>query len=401
MMFYKLITNNNNINAIYAALFTFAITIAGPMPLAAKQNEKNAPPTIHDFTSMENLYQTIKSKPPAELVASKFTTIKEGELPWSDTGLDIKKGQWVTFLLGGILDFGADIKIQPGVAFWAGFGKKLPTYISGTDTSTIQAPASGRLYFARSLTEWKNRKGELATPVEAYKAVKGNIHVITLVWRDNPRKGMNQIINKGASHPLVHTELQNLKSTSKPPKGWYNMWLFGQMGIFKDNHKNGERQIDVFTHKDVGILQTDVDLPLAPNTQISWDWIISQLPSQKPEDTVPTHDYMSLAVEFDDGQDLTYIWSNGLPVGKHFRCPIPRWAPVETHYVIRNDKSELKKWIHEERDLFQDYNKFIGGKAKRIVRVWFIANTVFQRGYGIGSFKNIVISNQTKKLQVL
>lgn len=39
------------------------------------------------------------------------------------------------------------------------------------------------------------------------------------------------------------------------------------------------------------------------------------LPSEVREDTLTTHDYMSIAVEFDNGQDITCYWSAELPVG--------------------------------------------------------------------------------------
>jgi hypothetical protein len=41
------------------------------------------------------------------------------------------------------------------------------------------------------------------------------------------------------------------------------------------------------------------------------------------EDTLPTHDYLSVAVEFENGQDLSYFWSAALPPESNFRCPIP------------------------------------------------------------------------------
>jgi len=355
----------------------------------------------HD--DLSSLKQQIERNAPSELKEVKLITIKGNELPWTDTKMSVTKDQSVTFLLGGALDFGADIIIQPGTAFWVGFGIKKPMYVPGLNTATVDAPKAGPLYFARSLTEWQNKEGKLATPLDQYKAVKGGIQALTLIWHKNssPQKGLNELIDKGINHPLVLSEAQRLKSPPKLPKGWHLMWLFGNNGVFKDNFKNDRRQIDIFTHKDVGILQKNVDIALEPGVSISWEWIVKHLPSPKAENTVPTHDYLSIAVEFDDGQDLTYMWSSHLPVGKFFRCPIPRWASIETHYVIRNDKSQLGQWLNEKRNVYDDYKKTIGGKAKRITRIWFIANTVFQRKYGVGSFRNIILQNSGEKLTVL
>lgn len=382
------------------SVFHNALTISSETALAKKPADVSAL-VASSLKSLEKTQKNIESKNLSELASVSLHTIQGGQLPWLDTGIDVKKGQAITFLLDGVLDLGADIKIQPGVAFWVGFNKQKPMYVSGQNTATIKALESGRLYFARSITEWKNKKGELATPREHYQAVKGGIHVLTMVWKGNPEKGINQVVSSGVEYPLLLVEKQRLKSPSQLPKGWKNMWLFGNAGIFKDNHHHKRRQIDVFSHKDVGILQKDVNAALVPNTTVSWEWIVEQLPSKKAENAVPTHDYLSIAVEFDDGQDLTYMWSSELEVGTVFRCPLPRWASVETHYVIRNKASDLKKWLNEKRNIYDDYKKYIGGPAKRITKVWFIANTVFLQGYGIGSFRNITINNKNANLKVL
>lgn len=63
---------------------------------------------------------------------------------------------------------------------------------------------------------------------------------------------------------------------------------------------------------------------------------MDQLPSQAREDRLQTHDYLSLAVEFDNEQDLAYYWSAELPPDTAFRCPIPKWQGRETHVVLRS-----------------------------------------------------------------
>ena len=60
-------------------------------------------------------------------------------------------------------------------------------------------------------------------------------------------------------------------------------------------------------------------------TTVSWDWKIDALPSTLAEHLPFTHDYLSLAMEFDNGRDLTWMWSAELPVGRAFRCPLPWW----------------------------------------------------------------------------
>ena len=58
---------------------------------------------------------------------------------------------------------------------------------------------------------------------------------------------------------------------------------------------------------------------------------------------MPTHDYMSIAVKFDDGKDLTFFWSRDLPVDTAFHCPLPGWKQREIHVVARSGTAELGK----------------------------------------------------------
>ncbi|WP_310567821.1 DUF3047 domain-containing protein [Hydrogenophaga sp.] len=125
---------------------------------------------------------------------------------------------------------------------------------------------------------------------------------------------------------------------------------------------------------------------------------MERLPSHQPEDQILTHDYLSIAVEFDDGQDITYLWSSSLPVGQVFRCPLPGWDAVETHVVQRSGQADLGKAFDERRDLYADYRRIVGGKAKRVVRVWLIANSLFLRQVGRCAYRRIAIG-QVDRLQ--
>lgn len=50
---------------------------------------------------------------------------------------------------------------------------------------------------------------------------------------------------------------------------------------------------------------------------------------------------MSIAVEFENGRDLTFIWSTDLPVSEHFHYPLPGRHDRETHVVARSGNAEL------------------------------------------------------------
>jgi hypothetical protein len=128
---------------------------------------------------------------------------------------------------------------------------------------------------------------------------------------------------------------------------------------------------------------------------------VDELPVDLAEDTLPSHDYLSIAVEFDDGRDLTYYWSAALPEGTVYRCPLPTWKDKETHVVVRSGPRELGRWLAEQRDLHADYARFIGGPARAVVRVWLIANSLFQRGHGRCEYASIRLITNGRTHEVL
>ncbi len=181
-------------------------------------------------------------------------------------------------------------------------------------------------------------------------------------------------------------------ATAQTPAGWSYLWRIGEAGIFK--HCEDDKSICCHTHGDVGILQYPIELPLDEQLSLSWEWLMESLPSELPEHIQPTHDYLSIAVEFDNGLDLTYMWSAHLTPGTIFQCPLPWWDKRETHWVLRTPKDGLQHWLSERRSLLSDYQKAIGGPLpKRVVKVWLIANSAFQNGQGICRYRQIFLEN--------
>ncbi|MBD3730888.1 MAG: DUF3047 domain-containing protein [Sphingomonadales bacterium] len=170
------------------------------------------------------------------------------------------------------------------------------------------------------------------------------------------------------------------------PEGWHHLWRIGDGRIYS----GASDSIAVSTHGDVGILQRPCDIELTPALRLEWDWLVERLPSDLPEDLAFTHDYLSIAVEFDNGRDLTYMWSAGLPAGHVFQCPLGWWCDWETHWVLRSGSEGLGAWHSETRTIAADYREALGeAPPARIVGVWLIANSVFQRHEGQARFRNI------------
>jgi hypothetical protein len=315
-----------------------------------------------------------------------------GELPWKDLGISLAKGQEVTFLLGGRvwLSREQDLWVEPGVALHVRTRGARPMFNPMSNTGTMTATADGPLEMARSLVEFQNEDGELAVPKDEYAKADAHIYGLALLWRGSAIAGLESLLSHGDVCGVLATELAHLQSPRKLPAGWHNFFMLGGGPIIFNDIGNGA--VSCQPLKNAGILQRPVAIALRPQTKLSWRWIVEELPSRLPEDQLTSHDYLSIAAEFDDGQDLTYFWSSNLPVGKAFRCPIPRWTPLESHMVVRSGLADLGKWVRDERDIYADYKMHIGGAAKSVVNVWLLGVSLFQRRSGSCRFAEMQIS---------
>jgi Protein of unknown function (DUF3047) len=325
--------------------------------------------------------------------------------PWFDTGLDLAAGDRLTLMAEGrvYLSRLLDIWVPPSFQVWCRIGDDGPIFRGTRDTHTFTARRPGRLWIANYFPgEWADERGQLATPVAEYAKVSGGTSVLLLKWAAGT--DVAQILDGTVNAPrLVLAEAGNLADPAPPPpERWDYLWYVGPAEIYRPAlTAEGRQAIACRTHGDAGILHRDARMPLAPGTRINWSWRVEQLPTDLPEDTLPSHEYLSIAVEFDDGQDLTYYWSASLPVGTVYRCPLPNWTHKETHVVVRSGGSELGRWLDEERDLHTDYARCIGGPAREVVRIWLIANSVLNRGEGRCEYAGIRLSSGDRKIEVL
>ncbi len=136
-------------------------------------------------------------------------------------------------------------------------------------------------------------------------------------------------------------------------------------------------------------------------TLLGWRWRVDELPSPGAENSLPTHDYLSIAVEFENGQDLTYYWSAELPVETAFRCPLPNWDQRETHLVVRSGAEGLGEWHAEQRRLHSDYTRAVGDPPSRIAAVWLIAVSIFQKRSGAAEFADIWLESGERRVKIL
>lgn len=310
---------------------------------------------------------------------------------WTDTGVELRAGQRCSLLADGMVHLSRafDVGFGPKVGLWFRVGNGRVGKIVGS-ASTFTADSDGTLQVVtKPPGEFADRHGDF-DPTQKRDPMTGAFNIAVLRWQDDGEAAIARCAAVDPTHfgPL----LQRLRAPVTPPAGWHYLWRLGEGEIFHSHDHGGQHSLRCRTASDVGILQFPLDVPLTDATQLSWQWCVDRLPSALPEHIQPTHDYLSIAIEFDNGLDLTWMWSASLAEGTVFQCPLPWWDQRETHWVLRSGTQQLGQWLAERRSLLADYRAAIGGPdPQRVVGVWLIANTAFQRGVGECQYRRIVV----------
>lgn len=318
---------------------------------------------------------------------SRLVGVRAGRPPWTGTGLELTAGDEVTTFVTGRVHYLRllDIWAAPGQQLWFRNGKTGPVFRGTRDTHTFTA-ADGPLDLASHPPgAWTDPAGGHSRARGELRA-SGGLHVLVVRWPRGADSGAAlRAIQDADPSGLAGAELERRETSVSEPPGWAPLWDVGASEIYRA----ADGAIECDTHRDVGIVRRPADFPLTEATRLRWSWRVDELPSELAEDTLPTHDYLSIALEFDNGHDLTWHWSAELPPEWSYRCPIPSWRHRETHMVVRRGQADLGRWLTEERAVRRDYGAAVGPPPDRIVAVWLIAVSVFQRGRGRCAYGDI------------
>jgi hypothetical protein len=331
---------------------------------------------------------------PEGLVAEhRWIQLPASEPPWRDSGIAVRAEEEVSYFAAGRVTVSAalDIWVTPKTQIWARIGEQGPIRSSSRDSNTLRAQRDGRLFFGNYFpNDWKDTSGERIQLDAVYAGMAGEIWILAVRWRGRAEDGLAALAAAGDPLGVVASERERLALGDPAPAGWHHLWHLGDTEIFHASQgPSGERMLVCDVVGDAGILQRDAVFALRPDTEVRWRWRVDALPGLVREDSVPSHDYLSLAVEFANGLDLTYYWSKALPVGSAYWCPLPNWKHREFHIVIRSGSEGLGAWHAERRNLHADALRYFGAHPGDVVRVWLIASSVFKRQRGSFSVANI------------
>ena len=325
--------------------------------------------------------------------------------PWTPTGISLAEGESFSWLAAGRVVMSEEAGLWNGPTFhlWGRVGRRGPLLKGTRDTTTLTASAAGELELCVYSGEWADREGSaIAGGVAGYEILRGGLDAVVIRWRGNAAEGVAALAAALPGARLLAAEARRLARPVSVPSGWEYLWFLGPGDLYEPGEVDGRPSIRATTADDVGILCTPVDVPLSPDTRLSWRWKVDALPSARAESSLPTHDYLSIALAFDNGLDLTWYWSAELEPETHYRCPLPSWDQREWHLVVRSGERGLGAWQQERRDVWTDYANAIGGAPPtRITGVWLIAVSIFQKGRGAAEYADIEIESRGHVTRVI
>ena len=330
---------------------------------------------------------------PFERADVSINSIKQG---WVSTGLWLKPGEEVTLAGTGEADLGLGNPLQPRHLLWARVGEEGAIFQLPSNTHTFTAAQRGELYVTASppALVWANRRGERVAAWEQMPDVPLSLAVSAFRWRDSARDGLQLMAEDAGNSDFAQAALTAMEEARALPTGFEYLWFLNSSNVFEAFDSDQRRGVHASTDDDVGIIRRPLDIPLTADTRIDFDWLYEELPALGPETDAATHDYLSIALEFDNGHDITWFWSAHLPEGEMFPCPLPDWQHRETHIVLQSGEQGLGEWHSHSRSVQADYQASVGGEMPtRIVGVWVIANALFGRQPAEAFFANARVTD--------
>ena len=339
------------------------------------------------------------------IVASARLSLPAHCPPWQSTGIRLRAGDaYSVFALGRVQWAVGAPSLHGGPRFhlWCRVQPGGRIRNLRADTDTFVADVDGELEVGLYMGMWRDAHGSLATDPALYARLQGQLEVLLIHW--GAQAPVNALATLAATLPdsCYAAELQHLRALPPEPAGWLPLLETGESHLFTPSRSDsGAAAIRIAGEDEQGILCRPCDFPLTPATRLSWAWRLHGLPSAVAENSVRTHDYISIAAEFDNGRDLTWFWSTCLAPDVHFDCPVKYWSARETHLVARSGLAGLGTWQREERAVWRDVERAMGPPPGRIVRIWLIAVASFQHGRLHAEFSDIEISDGARRWRLL
>jgi hypothetical protein len=338
---------------------------------------------------------------PADPVAARAQVAVDNAMAgWVASGLRVGKGDEVAIFADGKLA-AEGLVLEPKFLLWYRIGNDGEAANLVANHDTFVAPAAGEIFVTVRPpgVYWSDRRGSYPAGFTDAPPVPVDFDIELVRFNGTAANGLPALAGAGSS--AAKAALESRAARKRLPVGFESLWYLGRGNVWADGASDGRPGITAETDDDTDIVKKVLDIPLTPNTEIAFDWRYDAVPALGPETEQQFHDYVSIALEFDNGQDLTWLRASHVAAGVHFHCPLVWWDSRETHYVLQGAEAPLGEWSTHKRNVLADYATAVGGDAPaRIVGVWFIANSLFGRQRSAASFAEVAIIDGEQRVNV-
>ncbi|HUP23191.1 MAG TPA: DUF3047 domain-containing protein [Thermoanaerobaculia bacterium] len=316
---------------------------------------------------------------------------------WKRSGVRVSEGESLT-LFGFGEGVGARVWVRIGDADIVNLGEStwsFPAWASGEVELAVRPQGQG--------INWERCDGTLPAAAAAAAALAAeplDLAVVVAAWKSPVAEALAAF----PEHEAVARAKSDLEATLPLPAGFRSICYLRRTNVFQAWEGDGRRGLWGHAASSAGIIKKAVDLPLDPQSEITFEWRHDALHSLGPETEARHHDYSSIAVEFDNGQDITWLRSPHLEAGTSFACPLAWWNTRETHIVLQGGRDDLGVWQRHTRNLLDDYDMAVGDRVAtrptRIVGVWFISVGAFGGTTPDTKYANVVLRSGGRSVEV-
>ncbi len=324
----------------------------------------------------------------------RFASTGDGFRP---AGIEVEQGRGVTTFAFGEAS-GFERPTRPRDLLWLRIGGG-EVENTPSETYSFVAHRSGAIEIGvrPDGVRWADCTGALPSSASQAPTHPLDLQVVVATWKVDLESGLSNL----RSEPAVAAALADLESAPKLPKGFRSLCHLRNSRVFAAFEDGERRGIRGTAERAAGIVKKAVDLELEDDTEITFEWRYDTLPALGPETDARSHDYSSIAVELDNGQDITWMRARDVPAGTDFRCPLPWWDQRETHIVIESGERGLGEWARHTRRIAADYDRAVGGtRPRRIVGVWFISVGAFGGQKADATFANVTLRSGSRTIEL-
>lgn len=267
---------------------------------AWQQLTKRGPKTLSALPNFASIAPALRLLPGETVSRVIELDLLASDAGWRSAGVTVLKEQGFTVFADGAIWIAKALRVGagPGTALWVRIGGRAPIRKVTGNATSFEAWSDGELEFClKPPGEWLDDSGRF-DPAVPRSGATGKIAVTLALWPSDAATGVTAFERVTGLRGLI-------SDPAAPPGGWSYLWRLGDGSIYRPREADGKSCIHVHTHGDVGILQYPVEAALDDDTVLEWRWRVDRLPSALPEHIQPTHDYLSIAVEYENGQDLT------------------------------------------------------------------------------------------------